>query len=113
MLVCNVAVYASTATKREVAKYLLMPSSARSGSSGGAGGANTGFQDALSFGSGLRETIKVGALLGGAACLLICIQLYIKHRKSPVETPLSKVFLMFFMGLALIALSFIPAPVQP
>ncbi|CAL7963409.1 conserved membrane hypothetical protein [Gammaproteobacteria bacterium] len=56
--------------------------------------------------SGLAQLIKTLAILGGVGLILFSIQLYIKHRKNPMETSLSMVIMVFFIGLVLIALSF-------
>lgn len=65
------------------------------------------------FEQGLQKIIKTSALLGGIAFTFFSVQMYLKHRKNPGETSLSTVFLLLFLGLALIGISFIPAQAKP
>ena len=99
---CNLAAYAAnTSAKDEVAKRLLMGTA---GTKPAVPAPN--IVKAVDSLSGLAQLIKTLAILGGIALLLFSIQLYSKHRKNPLETPLSMVITVFFIGLILIALSF-------
>jgi len=103
----NLIAYAGNAsTKNEVARSLLTGATETSPASTPGLGKITG--GLSSFGEGLAQLIKTLAVLGGIALLLFSIQLYIKHRKNPMETSLSMVIMVFFIGLVLIALSFTP-----
>lgn len=105
LLFYNLTAYAvDSSTKKEVAKRLLIPST--SGTSGTGPGFSKIATDLSGFSKGLAQMIKTLSILGGIALLLFSIQLYVKHRKNPGETSLSMVIVMFFIGLALIAISF-------
>jgi hypothetical protein len=97
----NANAYASsTATKNEVAKRLLM------GNVGTKPAPAPNFDGLANSLSGLAQLIKTLAVLGGVALMLFSIQMYIRHRKNPMETPLSMVITVLFIGLILIAVSF-------
>lgn len=56
----------------------------------------------------VEKLIKTLCIATAAALILSAAFQYKKHRKNPVETPLSKVIMSLIIGLALLALSFIP-----
>ncbi|MCL5260106.1 MAG: hypothetical protein M1561_00265 [Gammaproteobacteria bacterium] len=66
------------------------------------------------FGSEMdvRLLIRVLCIMTGIALILSSIIQYGKHRRNPVETTLGAVFTSLLVGLALIALSFVPLQMQ-
>ena len=60
------------------------------------------------FTKDIGQLFKVLAITTGVALVLFGIVQYNKHRKNPVETPISNVIMTIVIGLGLVALSFIP-----
>lgn len=56
----------------------------------------------------LHGIIQVVLVVAGAALLLGSLLQYRKYRENPIETRLSTVIFLFFLGLLLIVLAFIP-----
>lgn len=54
------------------------------------------------------KLMKTVCIATGICLALFSIVQFMKHRKNPIETPLSTVIMTFLVGLALIGLSLIP-----
>lgn len=102
----NLFAYArDLSTKQGVAKPCLT-SSTPENTATGLGKAAKGI---FHLEAGLQKPFKTSVIIGGISFLFFGTRMYLKHRKNPIETSLSTVILLFFIGLALVGLSFIPA----
>lgn len=102
----NLLAYAVTPSEEQaIATHLLAPHSSKATTLVGIGDVANNLSD---FVQGLIQMAKTLSIFGGVTLLIFSIQLYIKHRNNPMETPLSMVALMFFISLGLIILPLIP-----
>lgn len=105
MMFCSlIACAEDTAAKKEaVTRYLL------SGQlDGNQNVVSAETESLLSLGTGISKLAKTLAITIGAALIIFSIQKYGNCRRDPIETPLYSVIMMFFIGLALIGIAFIP-----
>ncbi|MBN2689548.1 MAG: hypothetical protein JXR42_02950 [Gammaproteobacteria bacterium] len=58
----------------------------------------------------IHGIIQVVCVITGCALILSALMLYRKHRKNPMHIHLSQVFMTLLIGIAMLALYFIPLP---
>jgi hypothetical protein len=68
-------------------------------------------ENVFDVGLTVQKIIQAVCITAGSALILGSLVVYKKHRKNPIATKLSSSIFMFFVGVCLILLAFIPMQV--